>query len=55
VFFDSGLDKLALGTDWKTWYAPAGLATLGLLAAIAILAFWRSLGTQELFGKGEEA
>ena len=55
VFFDSGFDRLALGADWKTWYAPAGLATLGLLAAIAVVAFWRSLGTQELFGKGEEA
>jgi serine/threonine-protein kinase len=54
MFFDGGFDKLALGADWKTWYAPAGLATLTLLAGIAILAFWRSLGTQELFGKGEE-
>ncbi len=55
VFFDSGFDNLALGADWKAWYAPAGLATLALLAAIAILTFWRSLGTQELFGKGGEA
>jgi serine/threonine-protein kinase len=54
VFFDSGLDKIALGADWKTWYAPAGLATLTLLAGIAILAFWRSLGTQELFGRDQE-
>jgi serine/threonine-protein kinase len=55
MFFDGGFDRLTLGADWKTWYAPAGLATLALLATIAILAFWRSLGTQELFGKGEEA
>jgi len=54
VFFDSGFDKIVLGSDWTTWYAPAGLATLALLAGIAILAFWRSLGAQELFGKGQE-
>ncbi|HMD72160.1 MAG TPA: serine/threonine-protein kinase [Bryobacteraceae bacterium] len=55
MFFDGGFDRLALGADWKTWYAPAALATFALLAAIAILAFWRSLGTQELFGKDQEA
>jgi hypothetical protein len=48
-FIDS-LDNMTLGADWKTWYAPAGLATLTMLLGIAIFAFWRSLGGRELFG-----
>jgi serine/threonine-protein kinase len=48
-FIDS-LDAITLGGDWKTWYAPAGLATLTMLLGIAIFAFWRSLGRRELFG-----
>jgi serine/threonine-protein kinase len=48
-FIDS-LDVITLGADWKTWYAPAGLATVTTLLGIAIFAFWRSLGRRELFG-----
>jgi hypothetical protein len=40
---------ITLGTDWTTWYTPAGLASFLLLLGIAIFAFWRSLGTRELF------
>jgi len=48
-FIDS-LDAITLGADWKTWYAPAGLATVTMLLGIAIFAFWRSLGRRELIG-----
>lgn len=49
VFFIDSMDSLGLGSDWKTWYAPAGLATLSLLAGIAVYGFWRSLGSGESF------
>ncbi len=49
VFFIDGFNLITLGTDWKTWYAPAGLASFLLLLGIAIFAFWRSLGSHELF------
>jgi predicted Ser/Thr protein kinase len=49
IFIDS-FNLITLGADWKTWYAPAGLATLCLLLGIAVFAFWRSLGSYELFG-----
>jgi len=49
VFFLDSFNLITLGADWKTWYAPAGLATFFLLLGIAIFAFWRSLGTHELF------
>jgi len=49
TFFIDSFDSLGLGGDWKAWYAPAGLATAALLAAIAIYAFWRSLGSREVF------
>ena len=42
-----------LGADWKAWYAPAGIATILLMLTIALIAFWRSLGSRELLG-GEE-
>ena len=38
-------------TDWNTWYAPAGLASLLLLIGIAVFAFWRSLGGRDLLGR----
>jgi serine/threonine-protein kinase len=49
AFFIDTLDALGLGGDWKAWYAPAGLATAALLLGIAIYAFWRALGTRDLF------
>ena len=49
AFFIDTFDSIGLGADWKAWYAPAGLATVALLAGIAIYSFWRSLGTRELF------
>jgi serine/threonine-protein kinase len=48
AFFIDTMDSVGLGLDWKTWYAPAGLATVALLAGIAVYAFWRSLGSREL-------
>jgi serine/threonine-protein kinase len=50
IFFIDSFDAILLGLDWKTWYAPAGIATLMLLLAITLWAFWRSLGTRELLG-----
>lgn len=48
VFFIKAIDDMTLGTDWTTWYAPSGIATLVLLLGIAVFAFWRSLGGREL-------
>jgi predicted Ser/Thr protein kinase len=53
VFFTDSFNAIVLGMDWKTWYAPAGLATMLLLTGIAVFAFWRSLGGRALLG-GEE-
>jgi serine/threonine-protein kinase len=53
IFFANSFDGLVLGADWKAWYAPSGLATLLLMMSIALLAFWRSLGSRELLA-GEE-
>ena len=53
IFFIDGTNAITLGTDWKTWYAPAGLATLLFLLGIALFAFWRSLGSRELLGGAE--
>jgi serine/threonine-protein kinase len=44
VFFIDTFEKIGVGWDWKTWYAPAGLATVALLAGIAVVAFVGSLG-----------
>ena len=49
AFFIDTIDAIGLGGDWKAWYAPAGLANVALLLGIAIYAFWRSLGSRELF------
>jgi serine/threonine-protein kinase len=47
AFFINTFDAIGVGGDWKTWYAPAGLATVALLAGIADYGFWRSLGSRE--------
>jgi predicted Ser/Thr protein kinase len=52
-FADSG-NTVILGTDWNTWYAPYGIASLSLLIGIAVWAFWRSLGGRDLL-QGEDA
>ena len=44
VFFLDTTNRITLGTDWKTWYAPSGVATLVLLLSVAVFAFWRSQG-----------
>ena len=49
AFFIDTFDSIGLGADWKTWYAPAGLASVALLGGIAVYAFWRSLGSREMF------
>ena len=55
IFFVNSCGKIVIGADWTTWYAPYGLATLALLAGIALFAFRQSLGSRELFGGNEEA
>ena len=55
VFFVNSCGKIVVGSDWTTWYAPYGLATLALLLGLALFAFWRSLGTRELLGAGTAA
>jgi serine/threonine-protein kinase len=52
VFFADSGNSILLGLDWTTWYTPYGIASLLLLMAIAVWAFWRSLGDRELIGEG---
>jgi tRNA A-37 threonylcarbamoyl transferase component Bud32 len=51
VFFADSGNAVLLGWDWKTWYAPYGMASLLLLIGIAVWAFWRALGGRELIGE----
>jgi hypothetical protein len=44
VFFIDTTNRVTLGADWKTWYAPSGVATLVLLLSVSLFAFWRSQG-----------
>jgi predicted Ser/Thr protein kinase len=55
IFFVNSCGKIIVGSDWTTWYAPYGLATLALLTGIALFAFRQSLGSRELLGDNEEA
>jgi predicted Ser/Thr protein kinase len=50
VFFADSGNAIVLGWDWKTWYAPYGIASLLLLSGIVVWAFYRSLGSRELIG-----
>jgi hypothetical protein len=51
IFANEALHLLPfLGASWNAWYAPYGLATMILLLAIGLFAFWRSLGNREFFG-----
>jgi serine/threonine-protein kinase len=51
VFFADAGNSVLLGWDWSAWYAPYGIASLLLLIAIAVWAFWRSLGGRDLIGE----
>jgi serine/threonine-protein kinase len=51
VFFVNSFNSIVLGLDWSTWYAPYGIGAVVVLLAIAIGAFYRSLGSRTLFGQ----
>jgi hypothetical protein len=53
VFFGDAGNSILLGWDWNTWYAPYGIASLVMLIAIAVWAFYLSLGGRELIGEEE--
>lgn len=55
VFFINSYGAITLGTNWNTWFAPYGIATLLLLNGIACFAFWRSLGDRSLLGDSPDA
>jgi predicted Ser/Thr protein kinase len=49
MFFLNALNRVCLGSDWKAWWAPDGLATVVLLVGLASYALWRSArGATEL-------
>jgi hypothetical protein len=50
VFFLNTLNGMTLGTNWTTWYAPTGLATMILMLIITFFAFNQSLGDRSLLG-----
>ncbi len=45
MFFLNALNRVCLGSDWKAWWAPYGLATMALIIGLAAYALWRSIGT----------
>ncbi len=47
MFFLNALNRLCLGSDWKAWWAPYGLATAVLIISLASYAFWRSLPARD--------
>jgi serine/threonine-protein kinase len=48
IFAINLINGITLGTDWTTWYAPTGLATMLMATAVAGWAFRQSLGDREL-------
>jgi hypothetical protein len=52
IFFINTADRINLGPGLGGWYTPYGLATMALMIAIAVYAFWRSIGARTL---GDEA
>ncbi len=53
VFFLNVASSAPIGTNLRTWHAPAGLAYLGVLLLLALWAFRCSLGSRELLGGDE--
>jgi len=50
VFVTNVLGRAASTSDPTLWFMPFTYATLILVAALAIISFWRSLGGQSLIG-----
>lgn len=50
AFFANTISTATIGTDPGAWYFPSGFASLTLLGAIVLFAFWRTLGERDLFG-----
>lgn len=50
VFFINLINGVTLGTDWTTWYAPTGIATLTVALGIALFAFKQSMGGAKIPG-----
>jgi serine/threonine-protein kinase len=48
MFFLNALNRVCLGSDWKAWWAPYGLATMALIIGMAAYALWRSIGTRDV-------
>jgi serine/threonine-protein kinase len=53
IFFINLTGNLVIGMDWRTWYAPSGLATLAVLLMVTVAAFKYSLGSRDLLGGDE--
>lgn len=53
LMFANALGRSASNNDFTAWYMPNTVATMILLIAIALFAFWRSLGDQKLVGGSE--
>lgn len=51
VFVTNQLSGLACSSDPNLWFAPYTYTTLVVIAALAVFAFWRSLGKQSLVGE----
>ena len=48
LFFLNTTGRISLGPGLSGWYTPYGLAYIALLIAIALYAFWRSIGERTL-------
>jgi hypothetical protein len=51
VFFIDSYQYITVSTERTTWATGPGLTYLALLIAIAVFAFWRSLGSRDLIAQ----
>jgi len=51
VFVVNYTGQMQMTSDPKLWFMPGSIASLILVGALAVYAFWRSLGTQSLVGE----
>jgi hypothetical protein len=50
IYFINTFSAIWFGGDWTAWYTPYGIAAILIALSIALLAFWRSLGSRDLLG-----